>query len=757
MAQQITIPVGGMTCAACQAHVQRALEKTPGVSDAAVNLMTRQATVTYDPDAVDPNELVAAIRDSGYEAELAGSAQSAAEQQEQLELESSQEFRNLRRKAAWSLVAGIVAMIFSMPLMGHGSPDPVLAWSMHVLDPALKRWMPWVYAFEPFVLRWILMIVTLFVMAGAGRHFYTRAWAALRHGSANMNTLVALGTGTAFLFSAAATIWPDHFLARGIMPDVYYEAVIIIIALVLTGNTLEARAKRQTSAAIRRLLDLQPKTARIVRDTDELDVPVEDVRGGDILIVRPGERIPVDGIITSGRSAVDESMLTGESMPVEKQADDKVIGGTINRTGSFRFRATAIGSDSVLAHIIRTMREAQGTKPPIQRLADRISGIFVPVVAAIALLTFAIWYFVAGAGSIAFTSSVAVLIIACPCAMGLAVPTAVMVATGRGARAGILIRGGEALETARRLDTIVLDKTGTVTEGKPVVVEMIPSSSEALALASAVEKASEHPLAEAVVTYARLQGISIPDAAGFSAVPGRGARGFVDGREVLIGNESFVGYSDATAERMASEGKTPLLVSVDGRHVATIGVADAIRSGSAEAVSELKRMGLRVILLTGDREATAKAIARQAGIDEIVAGALPDAKVEHIRALQDEGKVVAMAGDGINDAPALAQAHLGIAMGSGSDIAAEAADVTLMRSDLAGVVSAIRLSRRTMGVMKQNLFWAFIYNVIGIPIAAGVLYSAFGVLLSPIMASAAMAFSSVSVVTNSLRLRAARI
>jgi Cu+-exporting ATPase len=544
--------------------------------------------------------------------------------------------------------------------------------------------------------------------------------------------------------------------------------VILILALVLAGNTLEARAKRQTSAALRSLLSLQPRIARVGRDTQELEIPVEDVRSGDILIVRPGERIPVDGLVTEGFSGVDESMLTGESLPVEKSAGDRVIGGTINGAGAFRFRATAIGADSVLAHIVRVMREAQTSRPPIQRLADQLSAIFVPVVVSIALLTAVVWYFTTGVATEAFTAAVAVLVIACPCAMGLAVPTAIMVATGRGARAGILIRGGEALERARALDTIVLDKTGTVTEGRPSVTDVHVAEGfeerAVLSLAAAVEKASEHPLAEAVVEHARALSMPIPPATSFLALPGRGVSALAGNAEVTIGNEAFLRQHGIapeplleTANQLAEQGKTPLLVGVNGRPAAVIGVADTLRATSRKAVADLKRMGLDVILLTGDRETTARAIARQADIDHVIAGVMPDGKAAEIRRLQAEGHVVAMVGDGINDAPALAQADIGIAMGSGTDIAAEAAAVTLMRSDLAGVVSAIRLSRQTMRVMKQNLFWAFIYNVIGIPIASGVLYPAFGILLSPILASAAMAFSSFSVVTNSLRLRAIRI
>ena len=763
--EQITIPVGGMTCAACQAHVQRALQKAPGVQEASVNLMTHQATVTFDPSVASPERLVNIIRDTGYEAELPAPGRSAIEEQEEQDRAVRDEYVSLRRKAIVSVLIGAAAMAASMPLMGHSVHDPVLDWAMRTVDPLLIRTLPWLYSFEPIFLRSILLIVTAFVMIWAGRHFYTRAWAAARHGSANMNTLVAIGTGAAFLYSAAVTIRPSLFLLHGLPLDVYYEAVIIIIALVLAGNTMEARAKRQTAAALRSLIQLQPLTARLVRGMDQVVVPIEEVRTGDILAVRPGERVPLDGVILDGQSSVDESMLTGESIPVAKAKGDRVIGGTMNGTGAFEVRTTAIGADSMLAHIIRLMREAQGSKPPIQRLADRISGLFVPVVVTIAAVTFFVWYFAAGSSATALIASVSVLIIACPCAMGLAVPTAVMVATGRGARAGILIRGGEALEKARGIDTVVLDKTGTVTEGRPAVTDIAPQPEfgpdTLLRLAAAAEKSSEHPLAEAVVAHARARGLEIPPVLAFEAVPGRGVSARVENREVRIGTETWLGQAAEIlapdAERLAREGKTPLLISVDDRPAGVIAVADTIRPTSASAVEALRRMGLHVVLLTGDRAEVAQAIAAQAGITEVISGVLPDGKLQEIARLQSLNRTVAMVGDGINDAPALAKADIGIAMGSGTDVAAEAADITLMRSDLEGVVAAIRLSRRTMGVMKQNLFWAFIYNIVGIPVAAGVLYPSFGILLSPILASAAMAFSSVSVVTNSLRLRAARL
>ena len=775
--RRITIPVTGMTCAACSGRVQRALSRQPGVVDAAVNLMLANATVVYDPSRTSPEALVEAIRATGYGAELPAPERTAFEEQEERDRAQAKEFRELARKAIVSLLAGVLAMLASMPLMASAAhdahaatADPFMRWVMGWLSPVLERAMPWLYAIPSPVLTYGLLAVTVFIMAWAGRHFYTRAWSAFRHHSADMNTLIAVGTGAAFLYSVAATVAPGFFLSRGIAPDVYYEAVIIIIALILTGNALEARAKRQTSAALRALADLQPPTARVERDGREADIPVEQVREGDIVVVRPGERIPVDGEIVSGASAVDESMLTGESLPVEKTVGDAVIGGTINRTGAFRYRATTLGEASVLARIVRLMREAQGSRAPIQKLADRISGVFVPVVIQIAIATFAVWYVLADAAPAVrgMAAAVAVLIIACPCAMGLAVPTAVMVATGRGAALGILIKGGEALQRAGDVTTVVLDKTGTVTEGKPAVTAVVPvpgvDEAELLWLAGSLEASSEHPLAEAIVQRASEAGRVLVRAGSFESLTGLGAQGVVAGHTVLVGNATLmrdrgvdVAPLAARAEQLAEQGCTPVYVAVDGALAGLIAVADPIRPASRSAIARLQRMGLDVVMLTGDNERTARAVAREAGITRVVAGVLPDGKVAEIERLKAEGRVVAMVGDGINDAPALARADVGIAIGTGTDIAVEASDITLMRADLNGVADAIALSRRTMRTMKQNLFWAFIYNVIGIPVAAGVLYPAFGVLLSPVLASAAMAFSSVSVVSNSLRLQRARL
>ena len=782
----IRIPVTGMTCAACQSRVQRTLQQQPGVNDATVNLILNDATVTFDPATTSPAALVNVIRDAGYGASLAAPEQTALEEQDARDDHALTAYHTLRRKAVVSGIVGVFAMIISMPLMSqlvatmptHGGAssvgDPFMRWTMTVLDPALRRVAPWIYAIDPRVTTWLLFVLTLGVMIWAGRHFYTQAWAAFRHHAADMNTLVAVGTGAAFVYSVVATVAPDFFVSRGVAPDVYYEAVVLIIALILTGNMFEARAKQRTSSALRALVHLQPKTARVLRESTELDLPIESVIAGDTVIVRPGERIPVDGEILAGTSAVDESMLTGESMPVTKSPGDRVIGGTMNATGAFRFRATTLGGESVLAQIVQLMRDAQGSRAPIQRLADRISGIFVPIVLSLAVVTFVVWFIAAEQAPAvrAFAAAVAVLIIACPCAMGLAVPTAVMVATGKGAELGVLIKGGEALQRAGELNTVVLDKTGTVTEGKPTVTDVVLAVDGAfvhredalLQLVASLESRSEHPLADAIVRYARERGLSVVEPDRFASHTGRGAIGVVHAAgiafAVVVGNAALLADHavnttalHAHVDRLANDGKTPMFVAVDGRLAGLIAVADPIRNSSRAAITQLHAMGLDVVMLTGDNQRTASAVARLAGIDRVVAGVLPAGKVAEIARLQALGQVVAMVGDGINDAPALAQADVGMAIGTGTDIAIEAGDIVLMRGDLRTAAQAIALSRRTMRTMKQNLFWAFIYNVVGIPVAAGVLYPTFGLLLSPILASAAMAFSSVSVVSNSLRLR----
>jgi Cu+-exporting ATPase len=775
---RVTIPVTGMTCAACQSFIQRTLAGQAGVQDATVNLMLNNATVTFDPRVTTASALVEDIRATGYGAEEPVADESVLEEQEKNDEEQLREYRRLRLKAVVSLIAGSAAMILSMPLMSMSRTggmermkDPLMSWNMRVLDPVLQRALPWMYELSGDAIRWFLFALSVFIIGWAGRRFYTKAWSALLHKTADMNTLVALGTGAAFLYSAASTIAPGFFIAHGIAPDVYYEAGMLIIGLVLVGNTLESRAKGQTAAALRKLVQLQPKTATLLRDGVEMTVPMESIREGDLILVRPGERVPTDGEVVSGKSSVDESMLTGESLPIEKAAQDRVMGGTLNQNGSFQYRATALGAGSTLSQIVRLLREAQGSRAPIQRIADRISAIFVPTVLGLAIVTFFAWkIFDPHAGMMqAFAAAVTVLVIACPCAMGLAVPTAVMVATGRGANYGILIKGGEALQRMEKIDTVVLDKTGTITAGRPQVTDVLlteqtsdaaSNKNDLIRVAAALERASEHPLAEAVVGYAREHGLNLPQPENFESLTGLGVVGIVDGKAALIGNAALMKkYSVATeslqtaAIRFAEEGKTPLWVAIDGELAGVITVADTVKPTSIEAIRQMHAEGLRVVMLTGDNERTANAIARMVGVDEVIAGVLPAGKVDAVKRLQAEKRVVAMVGDGVNDAPALAQADVGLTMANGADIAMEAGDVTLMRSDLTGVAMSIALSRGTMRVMRQNLFWAFIYNVVGIPLAAGALYPVIGLLLSPVLASAAMALSSFSVVTNSLRLR----
>jgi P-type Cu+ transporter len=757
--ETLRINVTGMTCAACQAHVQKALEQTPGVANARVNLMTGEATVAFDPHTTGPAKLVDAIVETGYDAQLPTAGLSAIEEQEERERAQIGEARELSIKAAVSLALGGVAMWLSMRAMHSGT------------------------------LRCVLLGMTIFVMGWAGRQIFAGAWKAARHGSADMNALVALGTGAAFLYSLAVSVAPGFFEARGIVPEVYYEAAILILAFVITGRALEARAKRQTTSALRKLIGLQPAGARVVRNGVEDEIPTAQVKRGDIILVRPGEKIPTDGEIVDGWSFLDESMLTGEPAPVEKHPGDKVIGGTVNATGSFRYRATALGEASVLARIVWLMRQAQSSRAPIEKFADRISGIFVPVVLGLAMVTFGAWM-MAGAGfTKAAATAVAVLIIACPCAMGLAVPTAAAVAIGRGAEMGLLIKGGETLEKLRQVGTVVFDKTGTITEGRP----RITSSSlndEPLRLAAAVERRSEHPLARAVVALAESRGLKVPDAEDFRATAGRGVEATVEGRRVKVGNAGFAdgsldqpsGFDErkwggnpdpramfpssnepgqgaglqtrARRVRSASapQGGADIFVGVDGEVVGQLTVEDPIRGSSPAAIRELRGLGLEVVMLTGDRQEPAEKIAREVGIDRVVAEVLPAGKAEEIERLIEQARgatgnrLVAMVGDGINDAPALAQADVGFAMGSGTDIAMEAGDVTLLRSDLSGVADAIGLARATGRIMRQNLFWALSYNVIAIPAAA------LG-FLSPVIASAAMAASSVSVVVNSLRLK----
>jgi Cu+-exporting ATPase len=732
-----------MSCAACSGKVQRSLETTSGVTNASVNLMTGAATVTYDPAVTSPERLVDVIRATGYGAELPSPGRSEESLFEAHELERAAELTGLRRKL---LVSGVAAVIVMAGMVG-GSHS-VSARS-----------------------RWLQLAVTLPVVLWAGRHFYTRAWNAFRHHSADMNTLIAVGTGAAFAYSVAVTLAPGWFAARGVEPHVYYEPVVVIIALILLGNLLEAGARSRTSAAVRRLAGLRPATARVLREGDEREIPLDDVRVGDEVLIRPGEKIPADGTVIDGVSNVDESMLTGEPLPVTKSPGASVAGATLNRGGTLRVRVDRVGGDTVLSRIIRLVQQAQGSKAPIQRLADRISAVFVPVVLSIAIATFVVWYDFGPPPAYlhALVSAVTVLIIACPCAMGLAVPTAVMVSTGRGAELGVLIKGGEVLQRSEAVDTVVFDKTGTLTEGRPAVVDVVLAPGapldepKMLSLAAAVERLSEHPLAESIVTIAESRGLAIPEAQAFRSQTGKGVLAIAEGHRVGVGNialmrdlrvnvESLAPAADAAA----TEGRTPVFIAVDGRAAGLITVADPVKTTSRDAVAALERMGIETVMLTGDDRRTAESVARSVGIRRVVAEVLPERKLEEIRTMQTAGNVVAMVGDGLNDAPALAQADVGIAMGSGTDVAMEAGSVTLMRGDPRGVGTAIALARRSLRVIRQNLFWAFIYNVIGIPVAAGVLYPAFGLRLTPTMAAAAMAVSSVSVVMNSLRLRGVR-
>lgn len=701
--ETVNIAVTGMTCAACQSHVRKALEETPGVSQAAVNLMSGEATVVFDPAKVAPDALVESIRKTGYGAEL------PAKESPPLAI-TNHEFHSLALKAGVSLALGAIAMWLSMAYMHD-------------------QWA-----------RWFLFAMTAFVMAWAGGRIYIGAWRGLLRRSTDMNTLVALGTGAAFLYSAVVTIAPDFFTARGIGHDVYYEAAIFIVGFVIAGRALEERAKAHTTGALRQLMNMQVPTARVWREGVESEIAVKAVHPGDVVIVRPGEKLPVDGEVTEGESYVDESMLTGEPEPVAKRAGSLVTGGTLNTTGSFRYRATTLGEASVLARIVKLMRQAQVSRAPIERLADRISGVFVPCVMGIAALTLVGWVVTGHAWIEAAVAAVAVLIIACPCAMGLAVPTAVMVASGRAAEMGLLVKGGEALEKLHRADTVVLDKTGTITEGRPRVTSA-KIGDAALRWAAAVERRSEHPLGKAVVEYAESHGLNDIPVLEFRAMPGRGVSGLVEGHRVRAGNAAFVG---------AMNNDEGLQVSVDGIAVGSLTIEDAVRPNSRVAVDELRSLGVEVVMLSGDRESNARKVADSVGITQVVAGALPEAKVAEVRRLQGEGHHVAMVGDGINDGPVLAQADVGIAMGSGTGVAIDAAEVTLLRPDLRAVAQAIRLSRASWRIMRQNLFWALAYNVIAIPAAA------LG-WLNPVIASAAMAASSVSVVANSLRLKKIQI
>jgi len=745
-AKKSIFPVGGMTCASCVARVEQALLSVPGVISANVNLASEKATVEYI-EGTEIADLRRAVKEAGYE------LGSEAETLEDVTTASQREIRNIRNRFILAAVLGfsIMALMWTPSFFGK----PYLLWA---LATPVQFW--------------------------AGLRFYRGAWGALKHRTADMNTLIAVGTSAAYLYSVVAVLFPGLFAAGGLMPDYYFDTSAMIITLILLGRFLEARAKGQTSEAIKKLIGLQPKTALVIRDGKEMEIPVEDVKVGDLVRVRPGERVPVDGVIREGYSSIDESMITGESIPVEKKAGDEVIGASINKTGSFQFEATKVGKDTTLAQIIRLVEEAQGSKAPIQRLADVIASYFVPVVIGVAVVTFIIWYFVGPAPSLtfAFLNFVAVLIIACPCALGLATPTAIMVGTGKGAEHGVLIRSAEALERSQQINTVLLDKTGTLTRGEPKVTDIIAispySQEEVLWLAASAEHGSEHPLGEAIVKAASEKKLELSPASEFNAIPGHGVEALVEDKRLLLGNLRLIRERglplnglEGEAGRLWAKGRTVMFLGIDNKVVGIIALADTLKPNAREALEELHKMGIEAVMLTGDNRRTAEAIAQEVGIDRVLAEVLPENKAQEVKRLQEEGRVVAMVGDGINDAPALAQADVGIAIGTGTDVAIETGDITLISGDLGGIVTAISLSKRTMTTIKQNLFWAFAYNTALIPVAAGILYLAFGHagvpaglhfilgnygFLNPILAAAAMAASSITVVTNSLRLRSFR-
>jgi len=743
----LRIPIKNMHCSSCSIRIELALQMTPGVVHAWASLGTNAVDVEYDPETVDFGAIRQAIEQAGYhvaepklkdQADLLDPAEAALED----------EYRTLMRKF-W------FAAVITIPVIALSYPD---------LIPGLRDWMPMGSGTRRVV--WALLGVLSFpVLVWSGSQFFTGMWNALKHRVANMHTLIAIGITAAYAYSVVAVAWP------GIFPDpklaeVFWDVTDVVVALVVLGLALEIKARGRTSQAIRKLIGLQAKTARVLRDGKEIDLPVEEVLVGDIVIVRPGEKIPVDGQVTTGASAVDESMITGESMPLEKLVGDEVIGGTLNKTGSFRFRATKVGKDTALANIIRMVKDAQGSKAPIQRVVDAVSGYFVPSVMILAVLAFVAWYDFGPEPRLIFSTIVFVttLIIACPCALGLATPTSLTVGIGKGAENGILIRSGDALQSAENLNAIILDKTGTITRGEPALTDVVvaegQAETEVLRLAASLERGSEHPLGEAIVKGAEARSIELAETESFAAVPGHGVTGRIDGQEVLLGNAKLMrdrGVSTQALapdwERLANEGKTPMYVAIDGKPAGLVAVADTRPPDSKAAIEALKALGIEVVMLTGDNERTGRAIAHQVGIERVLSEVLPEQKAHEVQKLQLEGKNVGMVGDGVNDAPALAQADVGFAIGTGTDVAIEASDVTLIKGSLFGVVTAIEISRATMRNVRQNLVGAFGYNVLGIPVAMGVLYPFIGLLLSPLIAAAAMAFSSVTVVTNANRLR----
>ncbi|WP_202708577.1 heavy metal translocating P-type ATPase [Sporosalibacterium faouarense] len=738
--REVIIPIGGMTCASCAAAIEKEVRKLKGIEEINVNVATEKAKVQYNPYATRISEIKGAIKKAGYE---------ALEIEAGDEIDAEKEKRQKEMKTLWKKF--VVSAIFSVPLlyiaMGH-----LIGLSLpEIIEPS-------VYPFN-FALVQLLLTIPVVI---AGYKFYTVGFKALIHRNPNMDSLIAIGTGAAILYGIYGTvqIYNGHLEYS---QDLYFETAGVIITLILLGKYLESVTKGKTSEAIKKLMGLQPKTAVVIHEGKEMTIPIEEVEVGDIVLVKPGEKIPVDGTVIEGHTSIDESMLTGESIPIEKHIGDKVIGASINKNGTIKFKATKVGKDTALAQIIKLVEDAQGSKAPIAKLADVISGYFVPVVIAIAILSGIAWYIAGATGIFALTIFIAVLVIACPCALGLATPTAIMVGTGKGAEYGVLIKGGVPLETAHQIKTIVFDKTGTITEGKPKVTDIVTekgyTADELLEIAGSAEKGSEHPLGEAIVKGAEEKGLEFKKIDKFMAIPGHGIEVIIEGKDILLGNKKLMDEKEIEitlqkeSDRLANEGKTPMFIAIDGKLAGIVAVADTVKESSAEAIKRLHNMGIEVAMITGDNKRTADAIAKQVGIDIVLAEVLPEDKASEVKKLQDTGKKVAMVGDGINDAPALAQADVGLAIGSGTDVAMESADIVLMKSDLIDVVTAIQLSKATIRNIKQNLFWAFAYNTAGIPIAAGLLYIFGGPKLNPMFAAAAMSLSSVSVLTNALRLK----